>query len=68
MKHYTLRLTIYKAGYNPKYGKILIKIKSFLGNDKAVLLEKFELWFIKQGYDRSDIEMHFESVQHANNI
>ena len=44
-----------------------IIIKRFLGNDKNELHERFEMWLIKQGYDRADIDTYIEYVQHANN-
>ncbi|MBO7211084.1 MAG: hypothetical protein J6V44_08830 [Methanobrevibacter sp.] len=68
MKHYTYRLTVYQMIQHPEYGRIGRKIKGFIGNDNAELMERFEKWFIKQGYDREEIEVHIDNVQHANNI
>ena len=42
-----------------------IKIKRFLGNDINTLHERFEMWFIKQPYDRNDIQIYVGEVQHA---
>lgn len=42
-----------------------IQKRRFLGNDKAELVERFEKWFIKQSYDRYDIETFIGEVQHA---
>ena len=58
MKHYIYRLVVTHKG---------IIVKRFLGNDPNELTERFEMWFIKQGYDRSDIATYLEYVQHANN-
>ena len=68
MKHYTIRLVVYQIDQHPQYGKVLRKIKAFLGNDEAEVTERFERWVIKQGFDRNETEVHIESVQHANNI
>lgn len=57
MKHYIYRLVVTNNN---------IIIKSFLGNDEAILYERFEKWFIKQGYDRNNINTFLEYVQHAN--
>ncbi len=68
MKHYTYRLEVYKMEQHPEYGRVGRKIKGFIGNDDVELMERFEKWFIKQGYDREEIEVRIENVQHANNI
>ena len=57
MKHYRYRLVVTNNN---------IIVKRFLGNDKNVLQERFETWFIKQGYDRNNINTYMEYVQHAN--
>lgn len=67
MKHYTLRLTVYLETIDPEYGRIGKKVRSFLGNDKEELIEKYEMWVIKQGFDRNDARIHIDNVQHANN-
>ena len=41
------------------------KIKRFIGNDLNELQERFELWFIKQAYDRNDIFIQCGEIQHA---
>lgn len=41
------------------------KIKRFIGNDLNELQERFELWFIKQVYDRNDIFIQCGEIQHA---
>lgn len=56
MKHYIYRLCV-------THNNVIIK--SFLGNDKNELQERFEMWVIKQGYDRADVETYIEYVQHA---
>lgn len=67
MKHYTKRLTVYTESIHPEWGRVLKKIKAFLGNDDAELIEKYERWIIKQGFDRAEVKTSIESVQHANN-
>lgn len=42
-----------------------VKIKRFLGNDVNTLYERFEMWFIKQPYDRNDIQTYVGEIQHA---
>lgn len=42
-----------------------IQVKRFIGNDLNVLAERFEMWFIKQPYDRNDITIYRGEIQHA---
>lgn len=67
MKHYIYRLTVGRKEYDEQWGKVTTRIKSFLGNDKNDLYERFERWFIKQPLTREEIEVDIEYVQHANN-
>lgn len=62
MAHYIYRLYIIDKRTN-------YVIKTFLGNEKDIMLERFEKWFIKSNFDGdySDIEKTFDYVQHANN-
>ena len=41
------------------------KLKRFIGNDINQLKERFEVWFIKQGYDREEIEIYIGHIQHT---
>lgn len=41
------------------------QVKRFLGNDLNTLYERFEMWFIKQPYDRKDVTLYPGEVQHA---
>lgn len=65
MKSYKYELVVYKKQNSEEYGNVGTKIKRFLGNDKSELQERFERWFIKQGLDREEIELHIGEVQHA---
>lgn len=67
MKTYTYRLTVGKKEFDKDFGNVVIRIKAFLGNDKNLLYERFEKWFIKQSLMREDIVVDVENVQHANN-
>lgn len=58
MKHFIYRLTVTNDG---------IVVKTFLGNDKNELQERFEMWFIKQPYDSRNVNTYIDYVQHANN-
>ena len=42
-----------------------IQVKRFIGNDLNSLMERFEMWFIKQPYDRNDITIYKGEIQHA---
>lgn len=42
-----------------------IQVKRFIGNDLNSLVERFEMWFIKQPYDRNDITIYKGEIQHA---
>ena len=59
MRHYIYRLWVTNKG---------AVVKTFLGNDENELMERFEMWFIKQGYDRADIQTSIDYIQHASNI
>lgn len=65
MKSYIYELIVFHKEYSEEYGQIGTKIKRFLGNDKNELMERFEMWFIKQRYDRSDIDIYIGEIQHA---
>jgi hypothetical protein len=41
------------------------KVKRFIGNDMNALIERFEMWFIKSGYDREDLSLYKGEIQHA---
>lgn len=56
MKSYKYELIVYLESQ---------KIKRFIGNDLNELQERFELWFIKQAYDRNDIFIQCGEIQHA---
>ena len=58
----TKMVYIYRLYVTLQNGKI---IRTFLGNDKNEMLERFEIWLIKQGYDRVEIKTSFDYVQHA---
>lgn len=66
MKAYKYELIVYHKVYDKEYGNTKIKIKRFLGNDINILQERFEMWFVKQPYDREDTYIHIGEVQHAN--
>ena len=42
-----------------------IKVKRFIGNDLDELVERFEMWFIKTGYDRNDLFLYKGEIQHS---
>lgn len=56
MKSYKYELIVYFKNQ---------KIKRFIGNDLNELQERFEMWFIKQAYDRNDIFIYRGEIQHA---
>ena len=60
MKSYIYRLYVIDKRTN-------IIIKTFLGNDKNVMIERFEKWFIKSTFEgtRDDINLMFDEVQHV---
>ena len=64
-KSYRYELIVGKKSHSEEFGNYTTKIKRFLGNDKNELQERFEMWFIKQPYDRNDIEIYIGEVQHA---
>lgn len=41
------------------------QVKRFIGNDLNQLIEKFEMWLIKQPYDRNDLSLYKGEIQHA---
>ena len=41
------------------------KVKRFIGNDMNALIERFEMWFIKTGYDREDLFLYKGEIQHT---
>lgn len=61
---YKYELVAYKKTASEEYGNCGIKIKRFIGNDINALKERFEMWFIKQGYDREEILLHIGEIQH----
>lgn len=60
MKSYIYRLYVIDK-------RTSIIIKTFLGNDKNVMFERFEKWFIKSTFEgtRNDIDLMFNEVQHV---
>lgn len=56
MKHYTYKLMVTNKS---------TLVRTFYGNDTNELQERFELWFVKTGYDRADVETRLDYVQHA---
>lgn len=58
MRHYIYKLIVTNNN---------IVVRTFFGNDPDELQERFEVWFIKQGYDRENIKTYLNYVQHANN-
>ncbi len=59
---YKYALVVYKKNVDA-HGLINnIKIKRFIGNDKALLMERFEMWFLKQGFSRYEIELNFDGI------
>ena len=64
MKSNRYELIVYKDEVHEIYGKIGRKIKRFIGNDKNLLSERFEKWFIKQPFDRDDITVYVGEIQH----
>lgn len=66
MKSFRYELVVCKKSFSKEFGNISVKIKRFLGNDIDELTERFEKWFVKQPYDRNDIEIYTGEIQHAN--
>ena len=62
---YKYELIVYKKATSSEYGNVGVKIKRFIGNDVNTLKERFETWFIKQGYDREEILLHIGEIQHT---
>lgn len=65
MKSYRYELIVYKKAYDEEWGNIGIKLKRFIGNNQAELLERFEMWFIKQSLTREEIYIYQGEIQHA---
>lgn len=64
MKSYRYELVVYKKQNSKEYGNVGVKVKRFIGNNKNELHERFERWFIKQGLDRVEIDLHIGEIQH----
>jgi len=41
------------------------KVKRFIGNDMNDLIERFEMWLIKQPYERNELTLYKCEIQHA---
>lgn len=41
------------------------RVKRFIGNDENTLAERFEMWVIKSGYDRNELQTRIDEIQHA---
>lgn len=62
---YKYELVVYTHMQDVTYGLVGKKLKRFIGNDKNELQERFEMWFIKQGLMRENIDIYLGEIQHA---